>query len=69
MMSCRRGRVMVDLGGLALPDTERERIVRPLVGGVIHFGRNHADADQRRAFESTRQEDAWRKQIYRRWAH
>ena len=37
---------MVDVAGLALTDDDRERLLHPLVGGVILFARNYASPEQ-----------------------
>jgi beta-N-acetylhexosaminidase len=41
--------VIVDVAGTSLTDAERERLVHPMVGGVILFTRNFTDQDQVRA--------------------
>ena len=43
------GPVVVDVAGTSLTDAERERLVHPMVGGVILFTRNFTDRDQVRA--------------------
>jgi beta-N-acetylhexosaminidase len=37
---------MIDIAGLELSDLDRERLVHPLVGGVILFARNYRDTPQ-----------------------
>ena len=44
-----RGPLMLDVAGLELTDADRERIVHPLVGGVILFARNYAAPGQIKA--------------------
>jgi beta-N-acetylhexosaminidase len=38
--------LIIDVAGLALTATDRERLAHPLVGGIILFGRNWQDREQ-----------------------
>ncbi len=40
------GPLMIDIAGTALTELDRERLVHPLVGGVILFSRNYANREQ-----------------------
>jgi beta-N-acetylhexosaminidase len=40
------GPLMIDIEGLALTDLDRQRLVHPLVGGLILFSRNYASPQQ-----------------------
>lgn len=41
-----RGPVVLGIGGLTLDGVDRERLLHPLVGGVILFSRNYENVEQ-----------------------
>jgi beta-N-acetylhexosaminidase len=45
-LKSRRGPVMVDVQGMALTSEDRDRLMHPLVGGVILFARNFENREQ-----------------------
>ena len=49
MTSLPLGPLMIDIAGTALGDLDRERLVHPLVGGVILFSRSYESPDQLQA--------------------
>ncbi|MDP2826638.1 MAG: beta-N-acetylhexosaminidase [Sulfuritalea sp.] len=46
MKACPLGPLMIDVAGLELSDLDRERLVHPLIGGVILFRHNYRDPQQ-----------------------
>lgn len=46
MMPLPLGPLMIDITGTELTDLDRERLCHPLVGGLILFSRNYANAEQ-----------------------
>ena len=48
-MQLPRGPVMADVAGFRLSDEERQRLLHPLMGGVILFRRNFQDIEQLKA--------------------
>ena len=49
MTTLPRGPVFLGVEGLELSSADRERLVHPLVGGVILFARNFASSPQLKA--------------------
>jgi len=45
-MSIMQDPLIIDVAGLSLTDTDRQRLAHPLVGGIILFGRNWQDRAQ-----------------------